>query len=171
MVPIMRRIDELGRIVIPKDIRKKLRFLEDDILELKIENNKLIISKNNNDNEYIKYIEGIVNNLYKIIKNNIVITNNDVILSYKLQFKYNFKQEKLNDEFINKILNRNKIKENGKMNITNNLILDGYYIFKPIIINSNLRGSIIYFKNDPITDIEEKLIDLSTMIISNYIDC
>ena len=100
-----------------------------------------------------------------------IITNNDVILSYKLQFKYNFKQEKLNDEFINKILNRNKIKENGKMNITNNLILDGYYIFKPIIINSNLRGSIIYFKNDPITDIEEKLIDLSTMIISNYIDC
>ncbi len=170
MIPIMRRIDELGRIVIPKDIRKKLRILEDDILELKIENNKLVITKNNNDNEYIKFIENILNNLYKIIKNNIIITTNDEILSYKLQFKYSKKHEKINDEVRNKILNRTTIKSKGIINISDGLSLDGYYIFKPIIINSNLRGSLIFYKDNEITNIEEKLIDLSTMIISNYVE-
>ena len=36
MIPIIRKIDDLGRIVIPKDIRKDLRIYKDDYLNMVI---------------------------------------------------------------------------------------------------------------------------------------
>lgn len=38
---IVRRIDDLGRIVIPKEVRQKLDIHEGDALELSIEGNKI----------------------------------------------------------------------------------------------------------------------------------
>lgn len=48
---IVRRVDDLGRIVIPKEIRKYLNIREGEALELFIENNKLIFTKYNNGEE------------------------------------------------------------------------------------------------------------------------
>ena len=43
---IVRRIDDLGRVVIPKEIRKTLRIREGDSLEIYTENAGEIILKN-----------------------------------------------------------------------------------------------------------------------------
>lgn len=42
---IIRKIDGLGRIVIPKDIRKFLNIRENDELILSVENDKIILEK------------------------------------------------------------------------------------------------------------------------------
>jgi len=42
---IIRKLDNLGRIVIPKEIRKKLNLLTKDSLEIFKEKNKIILSK------------------------------------------------------------------------------------------------------------------------------
>lgn len=44
---IVRNIDELGRLVIPKEIRKKLGIKETDPVEIYNEGDKIIISKYN----------------------------------------------------------------------------------------------------------------------------
>ena len=44
-IGIVRRIDELGRIVIPKDLRKQLGIQEGDLLEMNLENEKIVIEK------------------------------------------------------------------------------------------------------------------------------
>ncbi|GGI18007.1 AbrB/MazE/SpoVT family DNA-binding domain-containing protein [Gottfriedia solisilvae] len=41
----LRKVDELGRIVIPKEIRKRFNILERDQLEIKVSNKKIIIEK------------------------------------------------------------------------------------------------------------------------------
>ena len=46
-IGIERNIDELGRIVIPIDIREKLGINAKDKVEFKIENEKIIIIKAN----------------------------------------------------------------------------------------------------------------------------
>ena len=48
---IVRRLDDLGRIVIPKEIRKSLKFMEGDALELFVGNNSLILKKYDNSDE------------------------------------------------------------------------------------------------------------------------
>ena len=42
---IVRKVDELGRIVIPIDVRKQLEINEGETLEISIENNKIVLEK------------------------------------------------------------------------------------------------------------------------------
>lgn len=59
---IARRLDDLGRIVIPKEIRKSLKFMEGDALELFVENNSLILKKHDNSDEIAENCANWVNN-------------------------------------------------------------------------------------------------------------
>lgn len=59
---IVRRLDDLGRIVIPKEIRKSLKFMEGDALELFVENNCLILKKYDNSDEIAQNCANWVNN-------------------------------------------------------------------------------------------------------------
>ncbi len=42
---IVRNIDELGRVVVPKEIRKKLGISNTDPVEIYVEGNKIILEK------------------------------------------------------------------------------------------------------------------------------
>ena len=42
---VVRCIDELGRIVVPKEIRRKLDINDDDQIEIFVENEKIILQK------------------------------------------------------------------------------------------------------------------------------
>lgn len=48
---IVRRIDDLGRVIIPKEIRRNLHIHENDPLEIFVENDKIIFQP------YLPYIE------------------------------------------------------------------------------------------------------------------
>ena len=167
MIPIIRRIDELGRIVIPKDIRKELKITKEDLLKLEVKNNTIIINKNKENNDYIELCDKIINNLYKILKNNIIITNNSVVLESK---GIKLKNEEITDEIINKIMDRKKEYKNSNLNITYNLSIETNYLLEPIIVNSNAVGSIIYYKDTIITEEEKKLIELSRLLLENYVE-
>ena len=61
---IIRRIDSLGSIVIPKEIRKSLKIFENDMLEISLDNNVIKLQKTstfsdslNNYEEIFKKIE------------------------------------------------------------------------------------------------------------------
>ena len=56
---IIRKLDELGRIVIPKDLRKKLGIREGDLLEMNFENGKIVVEKFKNSS-----VEDIVADLW-----------------------------------------------------------------------------------------------------------
>jgi transcriptional pleiotropic regulator of transition state genes len=45
MIKVLRKVDELGRIVIPIDVRKQLGIKEGETLEISIENNKIVLEK------------------------------------------------------------------------------------------------------------------------------
>ena len=62
----IRRIDELGRIVIPKDIRKKLHIKDNEPLEIYIDQEEIKIKKYSalpDILEYIKYLIDIGNRI------------------------------------------------------------------------------------------------------------
>ena len=57
---IIRRIDDLGRIAIPKDIRRQLGIAEGDPLEIVLDGDKLYLEKYIASYEYEKHILGII---------------------------------------------------------------------------------------------------------------
>lgn len=61
---IIRRIDDLGRIVIPKEIRRTLRIKEGDPLELFIGEGGVIFRKYN----YVCDMKGLLNELKEVLQ-------------------------------------------------------------------------------------------------------
>ena len=77
---IIRRIDELGRIVIPKELRGKLKLSENENILLKLTDNKIEIQKYSYINNYQLLINGIINVFYEIYKLPIRLSDNDKII-------------------------------------------------------------------------------------------
>ena len=59
-VGIVRRMDELGRIVIPKELRRSLRLREGDEMEIFPEGELIVIRKHMRLNGFAEVVEGVV---------------------------------------------------------------------------------------------------------------
>lgn len=60
---IIRRIDDLGRIVIPKEIRREMQIKEGDPLEIGLDGDKIYLEKYIASHEYEKHIMGLIERL------------------------------------------------------------------------------------------------------------
>lgn len=79
---IVRRIDELGRVVIPKELRKTLRIREGDPLEIFLDNEGGIIFKKYSPlNNLGNYAELYANTLHKITGYPIIIADQDYLVA------------------------------------------------------------------------------------------
>ena len=79
---IIRRIDDLGRVVIPKEIRRTFNIHEGYPLEIHISNDMICYKKYVVETNYIDTINGIIENLSEDMD-----INNDIrnILNIKLK--------------------------------------------------------------------------------------
>ena len=76
-ITFIRKIDDLGRIVIPKELRGKLKLSENENILLKLTDNKIEIQKYSYINNYQSMINGIINAFYEIYKLPIKLTDNN----------------------------------------------------------------------------------------------
>ena len=67
-----KRIDSLGRVVIPKDYRKKLNINDGELLNIEYENDRIVISKKEIEDKIKKFLNLIINNMSIYFKKNII---------------------------------------------------------------------------------------------------
>ena len=72
---IIRRIDELGRIVIPKELRKNLRIDNGESLEIFVDEESIILKKYSPIENLNTIAERYVNVFNQVIKHNIIVTD------------------------------------------------------------------------------------------------
>lgn len=78
----IRKIDDLGRIVIPLEIRKTLKLDNSNHVLLSSDENKITISKYSYLEDNYKYIKDLCNLFVEVYKEEICIkTNNEIIYS------------------------------------------------------------------------------------------
>ena len=78
---IVRRIDELGRVVIPKEIRRTLRIREGDPLELFTDRDELMLKKYSPIASIGRFAEGTAKSLNEQSGYLAAITDTDTVLS------------------------------------------------------------------------------------------
>ena len=78
---IVRRIDELGRVVIPKEIRRTLRIREGDPLELFTDRDELMLKKYSPIASLERFAEGTAKSLYEQSGCISAICDTDTVLS------------------------------------------------------------------------------------------
>lgn len=76
----IRRIDELGRIVIPKDIRKKLHIKDSEPLEIFIEDKEIHIKKYSALPDIEEYVRFLFDVGSRITNNEYILTTRESIL-------------------------------------------------------------------------------------------
>jgi len=139
---ITRKIDDLGRIVLPKEIRKTMNINSGDDFQIIIDDNKIILERFSLLESFENKINKIVDCFIKETNYKILISINDKLINYN-----NIQVSKV----ISNIIRERKIYYNEKCDkniINSNLIIEGKTVILPIVIDSDLLGSIIVISND-----------------------
>ena len=84
---IIRRIDELGRIVIPKEIRRSLRIKESESIEIFIDDESIILKKYSIIKNLNDFAQNMADAIHSFIDHSVIITDNDSILAASGQLK------------------------------------------------------------------------------------
>lgn len=168
---IVRRIDELGRIVVPKEIRKSLRIKSGDNLEIILDNDEIKLKKYS-EIETLEHMANIYTEaFYNVLKYNIIVTDRDRIVSISGPLKKKYEDKELSEDIIRNIERRDNFVERKKkdLKITDDLSEFCYYAFSTIISNGDSIGSVIILSTDvPLMEQEEKLSMILSQVLSNY---
>ena len=157
-IGIVRRIDNLGRIVIPKEIRDTLRIKNGDSLEINIEGEIVTLKKYSELNNLIEIETIIANLLRETLKKDILITNKD---KYIIGTKHEYIDKKIPNELLEILENRQMIIQKSK---------DQNTLINPIIIKGDVIGSIIIISNEEIEENQIKTVTLLSNFLIKYIE-
>lgn len=163
---ITRRIDELGRIVIPKEIRKNLKIQDCDEMDIFLEGNSIVLNKH--EMEVDNVINIFVNTVSKYLNKNVLFTSKEKIISYSLINKEKIEKITLDSDIKEIINNRKSVDNNSNFKLFN---YDNYnYIIHPLIINGDIFGSIMIYSKEIISDKDINLFAFSKMFLENYLE-
>lgn len=168
---IVRRIDELGRIVIPKEIRKNLRIKNGDNLEILVEGENITLRKYSQIENVMDMASVYAESFYQVLKYNIIITDKDKVVAAAGNLKKKYLNMGISDTILNMIERRDSFVERKKkeLEISPNISEFGYYAVATIINNGDSIGSVIILSTDsPMLEQEEKLAKILANMLGNY---
>jgi len=168
---IIRRIDELGRIVIPKEIRKSLRIKNGDNLEIVVDGENVMLKKYSQIENLENIASVYADSFNQVLKYNVIITDTDKVVAVGGNLKKKYLNNEISEQIERMIERRdnfcNRKKEN--LEIIPSVCEFGYYTFATIINNGDSIGSVIILSLDsPMLEQEEKLGSILANILSNY---
>jgi len=170
---VIRRIDDLGRIVIPKEIRKNLRIKEGDNLEVFIEDENIILKKYSMMNKINDLAQELTDAIYTFTKHNVFITDTNTILAGSGTLKKEYINTPISNFIEKSIDRREKILESyfKELNFVNQDIIECSYILSTIIVNSEAVGMIIIIsKEEKLTEVEMQLANIVSSFITKYLE-
>ena len=130
----IKRIDELGRIVIPKDIRKRLSIKTNDTLEIGMDGDKIVLNKRIAIKEYNDYVKTLLTILTNYSGIKFLATNREDII---------FNNTDIDGFEVKKYINMSLY----EMDKVKDEICSGCDI-RPVIIDSNVEGIILVINSE-----------------------
>ena len=169
---ITRRVDDLGRIVIPKEIRKNLKIKENEVLEIFINNDEIILKKFSPFNDSEKVLSDYIKVINDMTGNDVIITDRDKVILSTKKLEEKLLNKKLS-EYVNDLIENRSIFLSNDMKgievIDNEKIKQNYY-FIPFIIDSDVVGSIIMFSSKEFDENSKSLLLIASKLLVNYIE-
>ena len=178
---VVRRIDDLGRIVIPKEIRKTLRIKEGDPLEIFTDKDgEVILKKYSPIGELSEFAINYAETLAKTTGHIACITDKDTVIAVSGTSKKEFLQQGLSQE-IEEVIDNKEVYTSNEHNevslpITQNDSKEKKYnsqLVYPIISQGDTIGSIILLSKDEHTkmgDVELKVVQSAASFLGNQME-
>ena len=171
---VVRRIDELGRIVIPKEIRKTMRIREGENIEIFIDDNQNIVLKKYSAIKKLgDFAQHFTDAIYSFLKYNIIITDTDSVIAVSGPLKKELNGRDLSDNMLAAIKRRENILETHTKSITiaDDKSYDGTYIIHSIISDGDVVGLVIILSmEDKVGETEEKIVQIAAQFLAKYLE-
>ena len=167
---VVRRIDDLGRIVIPKEIRRNLRIRDGESLEIFVDGNSIILKKFSIMRNVDDFAKSVADAMYSISKKNIVITDCDSVIACSSNLKCLINKS-ISDSISTSIKRRESIFEKYEKDlcISNDYSIVCKYAMNAIVCNGDSVGLVVIFGDD-ITDDDMKISAIASKILSKSIE-
>ena len=164
---IVRKIDNLGRIVIPIELRKRLKIDQYDDIEIKIENNKIVLSKYNKLSELNNILYLMSKSYNNLTGINIIVTDKERIIYSNKEI---YKNKNISKIIRNNIDNEIEIDFYKKVEITNDLFIESYIYSKNIKISGFSYGQFIVYSKNMISIKDKEILNDLVLLLSNILD-
>lgn len=173
---IVRRIDDLGRVVIPKEIRRTLRIREGDPLEIFVDRDgEVILKKYSPISELGDFAKEYAEALYDSLNHHVLIADRDTFIAVAGASKKEFANKSIG-EIVEKVMDDRKGKLEtavGEYNLVGDHSeeLKGYVI-TPIIANGDPIGAVVIFNKEQALDgaIEQKLAETAASFLARQME-
>ena len=177
---MVRRIDELGRVVIPKEIRKTLRIKEGDPLEIYTDKEELVLKKYSPIGELSEFATNYAETLAKTTGHIACITDKDNVIAVSGASKKEFLEQDISKE-LEEVLEDREIYRSNKNNdiaipITKNDNQERKFnaqVIYPIISQGDVIGSVVLISKDSknkMTETEEKVAQSAAGFLSSQME-
>ncbi len=166
---VIRRIDELGRIVLPKEIRRNLGIRDGESLEIFVEEDKIVLKKFSKMKDFKECIDSICDKVVNAYDCNLLVTDRDKVI-YANFFKEAM-DSPLDKQLLSLIQNRESINKNSLQSyMFNGIEKKGYYFIFPIISSTDCLGLLLLYQDSPLKEENLSLLKLIASIIVGKVD-
>ncbi|WP_416829573.1 stage V sporulation protein T [Ectobacillus polymachus] len=172
---IVRRIDDLGRVVIPKEIRRTLRIREGDPLEIFVDRDgEVILKKYSPISELGDFAKEYAEALFDSLGHNILICDRDAIIAVAGVSKKDYLNKSIGDLIEKAMEDRSSVimMDESEMALIEGMIEKiSSYTIGPIIANGDPIGAVIIFsKEKVISDIEKKAVETAAAFLGKQME-
>ena len=177
---IVRRIDDLGRVVIPKEIRRTLRIREGDPLEIFTDREgEVILKKYSPIGELNEFATEYCDALYETINHMVVFTDRDTIIAVSGGSKKDYLDNRVSQD-LEKIMENRTVYNTTENNKPLKLFFvdenaDKYVlqIIVPIVMQGDPIGSVVFISKEAgisMGEIELKLAETAANFLSKQME-
>ena len=170
---IIRRIDDLGRVVIPKEIRKNLRIKEGDNLEIFVVNEDIILKKYSMMNKINDLAQELTDAIYTFMKHSIFITDTDSVVAGSGPLKKKYLNENISNFVVESIKRRDKMLENHfkEIEFIKDEIITCSYVMSTILVNGEATGMILIISEDEkLGESEMQMASIVSSFMTKYLE-
>ena len=173
---VVRRVDDLGRIVIPKDIRKSLRIRDGESLEFFVDKETISLKKFSTSADLSEMAQSLLDTIHLTINKSIFVTDRDRVVAGSGKLKkdfygfnistrledYLFQTESLakGTSLVEELVDNKNKKEEYK------------YILSPILSDSETIGLVLMVIEDSksFTEEDEHIVQIIANFLSKYLE-
>ncbi|MCL6572950.1 MAG: stage V sporulation protein T [Bacillus sp. (in: Bacteria)] len=172
---IVRRIDDLGRVVIPKEIRRTLRIREGDPLEIFVDRDgEVILKKYSPISELGDFAKEYAEALFDSLGSPILICDRDTYITLAGGSKKDYLNKNISDVVEKTMEERNSVLVIQQSDIA---LIDGIvesltsYTIGPIIANGDPIGAVIIFSKEKILgEVELKAVETAAGFLARQME-
>lgn len=173
---IVRRIDDLGRVVIPKEIRRTMRIREGDPLEIYTDRDgEVIFKKYSPIGSLSDFATQYAETLTKTCGFPVCITDKDSIIAVSGASKKEFYDKRVSADVERVMEEKSSYVSDGSKTAyvtdSNSKYMAG--VISPIMAEGDIIGNVIIMKDDQnkkITEVEEKLAQTASMFLGKQME-